>query len=548
MKKNSLLLLAIWISLNSCLNSEKSVVEQFGIFEVSIEFANQYKNPFIELKADAEITRPDGSVWTIPLFWDGGQTCKLRISPDLEGDWSYKITSTDQGLNGKSESFSCNSSEKKGSIQPMDKFPHHFQCQNGEKMWFMGETAWALFTDDQEEKHDRQAVEYYLKTRASQGFNVVHSMMLSEAGLGNSGGLPFIDMENQIINPDYWKEIDERVEFANQQGLVVGLFIAWGDKRKQEPFAWRLFPDIEARKNYARYIAARYSAFDVYFIISGEWHGEVRTRPSTEDEMKKEFIEIGNAFREAEPHGRMMGIHPMGSDGSVREFHVADWMDFGDYQQNYRDLHNRILESRKYNLPIVNSEYGYHLRDMDGDGIPDKDNSTSIESMRNASWDIVMAGGYLVTGFGTTYFGGYRDPGPFNVDASRNKEWEMQINLIKEFFTEIEWWKLEPHDELLKSATSRGKDTIQLGRVAPPSTTYWLLAEQGKQYIIYCRGLTDPLILQTGTDNAETYRSQLFNPRTGEFAPFTNEQEIKNNFTWTPPDENDWILYLYKII
>ena len=102
----------------------------------------------------------------------------------------------------------------------------------------------------------------------------------------------------------------------------------------------------------------------------------------------------------------------MGSDGSSREFNIAEWMSFGDYQQNYNELHRRILESRKFNKPVVNGEYGYYLRDQDGNEIPDKSNSTSLKSIRFASWDIVMAGGYFVTGFGTTYFGGYRDPAP----------------------------------------------------------------------------------------------------------------------------------------
>ena len=42
----------------------------------------------------------------------------------------------------------------------------------------------------------------------------------------------------------------------------------------------------------------------------------------------------------------MIAIHPMTAHGSVREFNAAQWMAFGDYQQNYRDLHARVLESR----------------------------------------------------------------------------------------------------------------------------------------------------------------------------------------------------------
>jgi hypothetical protein len=34
---------------------------------------------------------------------------------------------------------------------------------------------------------------------------------------------------------------------------------------------------------------------------------------------------------------------------------------------------------------------------IDGGGVPDKDNSTSLDAIRHATWDLVMAGGYVVT-------------------------------------------------------------------------------------------------------------------------------------------------------
>ncbi|MFO7622049.1 MAG: DUF5060 domain-containing protein [Bacteroidales bacterium] len=544
MKRRSILFLGILITLNFCLSSRSQEVEKFGIFETAFKSAGVYENPFLELSAEAELKRPDGSIWKIPLFWDGEKTWKLRVSPDQEGEWSYKIYSTDKGLRRNPGKFICKLSVQRGSIQPMNEFPNHFQYQNGDPVWFMGETAWALFNDNDEEKLDRTAFEHFVKTRASQGFNAVHSMMLSEAAWGNSGGMPFLDMEKQILNHGYWQEIDSRIRFANQHGLIVGLVIAWGDKNKKVPFSWRMFPDLEARKHYARYIAARYSAFNVYFIVSGEWHGEVRTRPGVEADVRNEFIAIGNALDEAEPHGRMIGIHPMNSNGSVREFNEASWMSFGDYQQNYSNLHSRILESMIFNKPVVNSEYGYHLRDQNGDGVPDKDNSTSLESIRHSSWDIVMAGGYLVTGFGTTYFGGHRDPGPFNTDAAKNDEWELQIGFLKNFFERLEYWKLKPNDNLLTCKMPRGKDRKQLDRLAPPSSTYWLMAEPGKQYVIYVRGLTEKIGLNLENNLTGNYSIQLFNPRTGEFKNVNENFEIKRDYNFTPPDHNDWLLYL----
>jgi hypothetical protein len=428
--------------------AQSSSVPRFSMHEVALQASGKYANPYVELTADAVLTGPDDrQTRTVPLFWDGGAAWKFRFSPERVGTWKWEVRSADAGLNGKSGSFDVVASDRKGSIRPMTGFPLHFERQDGTPFWFLGDTAWALVTDSREEQHNRAAAERYLDARASQGFNVVHTMLLSEAGWGNSGGLPWLDIGREQLNPGYWQEADARVAYANGKGIVVGLALAWGDKRGEEPFAWRRIPDAEARKRYARYVAARYGAYDVYFIVSGEWHAEIRARKATSDIVRQEFIHVGNALRAADAQQRMTAIHPMTREGSVREYNTAGWMSFGDYQQNYVDLHGRALESRRFQKPVVNSEYGYHLRDQSGDGVPDKDNSTSTTAIRRSSWDIVMAGGYLVTGFGTTYFGGNRDPGPFNLDASKNDEWEQQIGYIRQSFADLEYWKLAKGDQ-----------------------------------------------------------------------------------------------------
>ena len=86
----------------------------------------------------------------------------------------------------------------------------------------------------------------------------------------------------------------------------------------------------------------------LYFLVSGEWHGEVRTRETvTEDEVFGEFVSIGATLADADPHDRMIGIHPMTAAGTVREFAAEEWMSFADYQQNYANLHARALLSRR---------------------------------------------------------------------------------------------------------------------------------------------------------------------------------------------------------
>lgn len=518
-------------------------VSRLALYEARFESSRSYGNPYKELSAEAALTEPDGrTTRSVPLFWDGGAVWKFRFSPDKTGAWTWTVTSADPGLNGRSGSFAVVESGRAGSIRPMRAHPHHFERQDGKPFWFMGDTAWALYTDSAEERHDRAAAARYIGARASQGFNILHSMLLSEAGWGNRGGPPFHDLGADKINPAYWQEVDHRLAYANAKGFVCGLALAWGDKRKVEPYAWRLFASPESRKRYARYIAARYAAYDVYFIVSGEWHAEIRTRGSAEEEVRREFIDVGTVLESADPHGRMITIHPMTAHGSVREFNQASWMTFGDYQQNYRELHARLLASRRFRKPVVNSEYGYHLRDQNGDGAPDKDNSTSLESMRHSTWDIAMAGGYVVTGFGTTYFGGNRDPGPFNLDAGKNKAWEEQIGHLGRVFRSLEWWKLEPRDELLRSAQARGKDREEIGRVAPPRTVYWCMADPGRQYLVYVRGLRKPIRLaleRTG----RPLSARQFNPRTGASAALAPPPRI-GDFEYRPPSEQDWVVIL----
>jgi len=166
------------------------------------------------------------------------------------------------------------------------------------------------------------------------------------------------------------------------------------------------------------------------------------------------FRAVGVEIRRTDPHGRMIGIHPgPGPYISSQEFSTEDWMSFGDYAQAYfapsreeatdanrDDLRKFILAARKYRKPVVDAEYAYYLRDQDFDGIVDKPNSHTRDSFRRASWVIPMGGGYFVTGFGTTYFGGRREVGPFLVDNPRHTEAIADLDRLHRFFDEKCIW------------------------------------------------------------------------------------------------------------
>lgn len=162
-------------------------------------------------------------------------------------------------------------------------------------------------------------------------------------------------------------------------------------------------------------------------------------------------------------------------------------------------------------------------------GKVDKPNSATLDEIRHSSWDIVMAGGYFVTGWGTTYFGGIRDPGTFNVNDPKNDDWEAQVQHIPKLFKTLDWWKFKPIDQQIKG-----------------EGTHYLLANDDQQFIVYVRDTNKPLSLNLASDATVSYTLQLYNPRLGEFSDLPNFTG-KNTIQLKPPTDEDWVFVLKKI-
>lgn len=224
-------------------------------------------------------------------------------------------------------------------------------------------------------------------------------------------------------------------------------------------------------------------------------------------------------------------------------------MDFGDYQQNYAQLHQRILEARHFGKPVVNAEYAYWLRDANSDGRVDKANSYGLTEIGAATWDIVMAGGYVVTGFGSSYLGGARHRTTFLPDDHANEPWIEQVGMIKNIFESLEYWTLEPRDECLSSSEPRGEGEVapgenggvESGVTKAPDTAYWCLANPGKLYVVYVRGVTEPVVLSDEGLAQRSWRIDGFDPRTGARQLIDVAPEGASLLRLTAPDTRDWV-------
>jgi hypothetical protein len=488
-----------------------AVLPLYGVFERTFTQSGGYSNPYLDASATATFTSPDGRVLTAPLFWDGGDTWTVRFSPDVTGTWSYRTDSNDAGLEGRTGVFEAGAAASRGGIRRRSASPYHFERQDGTPFWWMGDTLWRGFGRDAAEGLDRSSFIHYLDVRSGQGFNYVHASLMDPGE--NEGGPVFESVTDETLNPAYFREVDARVRAMNARGITAGIVLAWGSGIP----SWESFTSDDARRRYARYVVARYGAYDVVFIVSGEWNeGEV-PRPT--------FIALGREIDDADPHGRLVGIH---GTGLVEDFAGEAWMSFGDYQQVYSTLHQGILAARVHGKPVVNAEYAYYLRDQDGDGVVDKPNSATLAEIRHATWDIAMAGGYFVSGWGTTYLGGLRDVGPFNPDDPRNDDWEEDVQHVRNFFARVRSWTLEPADALL---TGPG--------------VHYALARSGQQYVAYARNANGPLSLSLGGAMAGTYAVRRFDPRTGASVPLP-AYSGSGPVTLSPPDSQDWAFVLSR--
>ena len=73
----------------------------------------------------------------------------------------------------------------------------------------------------------------------------------------------------------------------------------------------------------------------------------------------------------------------------------------------------------------------------------------------------------------------------------------------------------------------------------PPEATFWMLADEGRQYVGYTRGISETVTLSlAGGEGA--CRGRRFNPRTGAYEDLGTHRG--GTLAFTPPDGQDWVV------
>lgn len=532
-------------------------------FEQSFEHHGTWENPYREVTATVVLERLRGAgPVRLPLFWDGGKIWRFRFAPNAPGRWTWRIESNDPGLHGRTGAFRCTASNEPGGVIAT---PIEFRYEKAREFWPMGDLNWSAFARHEPSGLDRGSFERFLDVRAKQRFNLVLADALGLAV--NEGGPAFADYGRETLNPGYWQEVERRVREMNRRGIVAFIALAAAAPRgaPANDKSWADFGSHEARLRYAKHVLARLGVYNVAFALAREWSGN--------DAQAADLDRLGAELAALNSHGRILTVHTAHVTDAGR-FASSSWNALASFAQDYDQLHRDTYNRRASGKPRLHGGYGVYLLDRDGDGRPDFHNSTSLDAMRHATWDIAMSHGVFVTAFAPTFDGGRGHAKGFVPDDPAANAWAAQLHHLHTFFHRVmpennsrgTWHWLRTRDPVADRAADdfltvphpRTSDIVVNGVTSPPARAAWKMAKEGFGYgaAIYLRGYTETCRLETfdakfpeqfrGQEPEPVYSVRLFNPRTGETRVLADHRG-RGPIELTPPSAEDWVFAIRRL-
>ena len=297
-----------------------------SVAEWSLSSTLKYANPFGDVIVEATFTDAVGSRVTMPAFYDGGVTWRVRFNPGLPGEWGVRISSrpADPELCWEGR-FTATPAEVAGYLVATPDRGWGLSYESGESVFILGDTTYNLFGM----AHCGADVESFLRRRAEQGFNLLRvrlpvSPFHPPDGYsgwqtrrtwpwGGSEQAPQFDR----FNLDYFHTVDRVVAMAEKLGLHLEMIMeAWGF---EFPFSRRDVFVPEWEQLWMRYLVARYDAYNAVGIwtLMNEYEyypdGDWRYNPVAD----RWAMRMARWVKATAPHGHIVAVHNGPCDAAV---------------------------------------------------------------------------------------------------------------------------------------------------------------------------------------------------------------------------------------
>jgi hypothetical protein len=500
-------------------------VEAYDFVEITVNVAGpDASNPFFDATLKGSFGKTGAKERTeVEGFCDSpdGSVFRIRFMPSSPGDYQYSIAYRQGGFEKTDTgTFRASGGHRKGPLRVDPQYPWHFIWEGtGEHYFFNGTTAFWLMG-----WRDDRTIEYTIERLHRLKINRLRVLVAGHANI--FWGEPVMTGENFTyalrpwiakdpesfdhpaidytrFNIPYWQKWERMLRFARERDVIISV-IQDISTHKAQPVE---YSDDERR--YLRYMVARLSAFSNVTYDLGD------DMDSFRDE--KWVHAIGILIEGWDPYKHLATSHPVHREHQDR---ASPWFGFTSIQDWRRPQHALMLEEKEIQkktgriIPQTNEEYGYEDHYPHWAPGPPAD---SAETLRQMAWEIAMAGAYGTAGEtarrGTNIWpdtGGGWINGRSDDTTVMLKGYEHMVD----FFTGFEWWKTEPHDELVNNGA-------------------YCLAKPGEIYAVYLPKEGSVTIqLEPGT-----YDATWFSAFTGQKIPLPPVQGP----AWTSPKTPGWL-------
>jgi hypothetical protein len=419
-------------------------VEKWGMEELVFQGPTS-GNPYVDVSFTATFTQGSQTV-TVPGFWDGESSYRLRFCPPAEGQWNYVTKSATPELNGKTGSVKATAAtgSNHGPVRVVDTY--YFEYSDGSRYHMLGTTSyqWTSMTEELQQQT--------LKSLSAAYFNKIRFCIFPKWYAHNridpdrAAFLKGADGKYDFSRPDpaFWKRFEQRILDLQKLGIEAEI-ILW------HPYDYKTWNfrmmGKEADTRYLRYCIARLSAYrNVMWSLANEW--DMSGKPESE------YDRFGAILKEEDPVQHLRSVHNASGikifDPAVKPYITHTSI------QGYNTWTGLELRA-KYKAPIVFDEYGYEGNIPEGYG-------------RNPA-SLILGRQYWAT-----FSGIYGTHGECFKDDNDVVWWGKGGQL------KGETWK---GYKFLRQILDEAPPFKELTPIANPELT---LAKDGVCYLVYCRG------------------------------------------------------------
>jgi hypothetical protein len=483
-------------------------IHTWNIIEFSLQSNQMYDNPYIDVEVSAIFKSPTGEEKKVLGFWDGNNIWKIRFAPPVVGQWEWHVESSvpeDAGLHGQKGTFETtpysgdNPIYRHGFLKVNDN-QRGFGHADGTPFFWLGDTAWSVAAGARLEEWQE-----YVNIRSTQGFNVVQVNSLHQHDSSvQENRQPFAvageTWDTTRPNIDYFRTLDQIFATAVDAGMFIALVVLWFDYVPGTNLWWDLKrreffpPELAAR--WGRYLTARYGAFGTVWLVTGDTDFEVPAAMAVYDA-------AAEAIRQNDPYSALMTAHINGDISTPVALNERDWLDFHMYQSGHSERSaNRAIECAtvargvKPVRPVLNGEPMYDSRYFKGEVYSLK--PANREKVREVYWKSIIGGGNAGLTYGAHGIWSW-DRTPISPTWRDLLTWDSGQDIIrlKEYFSPLPWWELEPAQHLLDQMASTDTVVAEI----PPQ----------KAILVYTVQLSEVVLALQRNLSGE-----WFNPATGE--------------------------------